>query len=449
MKRILLVSTNSHFLATGGAAQFLLGLNKGFLEKNDWRVDLLLDQPPTNKEFIERCGFSGKIFYPEKPASYGSHRSFYSFADSINYEKEANFRDGLTQAFSNCLYDAILINSIEGFAPIILSGIQKVVPVYLYTHVEFSMGLMGTKNTPFYQQFIDYYTGLMKAFDEQYILVTQTLSNHNRIEETLGINAEVVPMYLPEAGLMSLMKSYDREGILFNGRYEPRKRPQEYIDLIKETGLPAKVMTSKKSTQKFEAKFKEAGISNYTIKTDIHGQEKIDYIKSCRFMYHPSLHENFSFSVLESMTSIPVLVDGDAPWHENFASKNFILQKSTKDNRKEIALNLYQDYNKDIDENYKSCMQYLEFINAGWSEVFSFHEIKPADKSNADFAKHDEFRYSDYIDGLGRKPSIEDFIANHRNRGCYKISQLKDGTYLSKTKYVEEFPAQGIENFFS
>ena len=45
----------------------------------------------------------------------------------------------------------------------------------------------------------------------------------------------------------------ERSGVLWIGRWEPRKNPEEFIRVIKETKLPAKVITNTNGARKFEA----------------------------------------------------------------------------------------------------------------------------------------------------------------------------------------------------
>lgn len=231
-KRIGILSTNQHLIPFGGLGSFIKGLNI-VLKENNIITDIILDKEPTEKEFLKDLDISGTVYYPNNPLSYSNHANVFAFKDSVNFEKSINFRTSFMQALSNNIYDFILINSVEALDAVLILGIQKYVPVILYTHLEWMLG-QKNKDQPFSPAMIEYYTKIIN-FNELSI-ATQSNYNVKHIKNIFDNSVLKLPMLIPEEGLLKKYNN-ERSGILFNGRWEPRKRPQEYIRLIKETGL--------------------------------------------------------------------------------------------------------------------------------------------------------------------------------------------------------------------
>jgi len=445
-RRVGIISTASHFIAFGGAGQFIKGLYEQVLKPEGAIVDLICDKEPADMEFLKALDLSGTVYYPKNPLPYSKHVSMFSFSDSANLEKEINLRDALFQALSENIYDTIIINSIEGISPVHLTGIQRFVKVVCYTHVEFSIGLMDHRLTPFSRDFIAHYGRLIGAKD--FIMGTQSAYNAESIKENFDDvwEVRVLPMLLPENALLTVVNT-NKRGVLFNGRWEPRKRPEEFVALIKESGLPAKVMTGPRGVAKFEKAFKEAGITDYEIKSGIFGQEKVDFISSAKLVYHPSRHENFSFSCLEGMAQCPVIVDGDCYWHKNFESEGFALIKTTKENRAKYAKFIHEQPVEGFGQ-LKEGQEYDQRARKAWLELLS--EDHPHTPTKTLFTANDDFLYGSYMEGLGRKPSIEDVHGAHKAKTHYKRQQLKAGTFLSTTgkQHTIKGPETSLSAFF-
>jgi hypothetical protein len=249
-------------------------------------------------------------------------------------------------------------------------------------------------------------------------------------------------MFIPEP---ALLEPYDgpKEGILFNGRWEPRKRPEEFVNLCKESGMKPKVMTSTKAVNKFEKAFEKAGIKDYEIRSGIYGTEKVQFIQSCEICYHPSHHENFSFSVYEALCCLPVLVDSDCYWHQNFEDLGFYLEHSTKENRAELARKLTKK-NIQSDSVYK----YHASVKKAWEDILDT-KVENKDRNNI-FTRHNSSIYlSKWYASLGRPVSIEDIMMVHSSYKENEIIQTKDGTFISKDGSVPEENHSLISRFFN
>lgn len=439
-RRVGIISTASHFIAFGGAGQFIKGIWENVLKPQGYIVDLICDKPPADQDFLKALGFNGQVFTPDSPLPYTKHTALFSFSDGPNLEKEINLRDALFKALSTNIYDTLIVNSIEGIATVTMMGIQRYIKTVVYTHVEFSIGLLDHKLTPFSQDFIHHYGRLINTPD----LIIGTQSQHNAFEihRVHGASPRVLPMLLPEADLLNA-KPIPKAGILFNGRWEPRKRPEEFVALIKETGLPAKVMTGPRGVAKFEAAFKEAGITNYTIRSGIFGQEKVDFIASARLVYHPSRHENFSFSCLEGMAQCPVVVDGDCYWHKNFKSEGFNLIPTTKKDRADVVKRLY--YLPVTEAQTVIARDYHERGTAAWSDFLQEDHPHKAGKCKFTEGADNGF-YGAYLQALGRPVSIEDVHNAHKNKDHFQRQQLPEGTFLSTTG--QQAPSKAEEQSF-
>lgn len=425
-KRVGIISSSSHMITFGGAAQFIRGVYQQIFEPEGIIVDIIMDKAPADPGFIESLNLSGSVYYPEDPLPYKKHTDMFSFADSANLEKEINLRDALFLACTHNIYDMLIINSIDAVSPVQATGLQRFIPVICYTHVEFSIGLLDKSQTPFSTEFIDRYSKIMCC--DNIIIGTQTEHNLEHIHKVFGqhLNVVALPMCVPERGLLDTPHNIEKEGILFSGRWEPRKRPQEFVDMIAETGLPARVMTGARGVPKFEDAFKRKGITDYIIKSGIIGQDKVDFVQSCRMVYHPSKHETLSFAVVEAIISMPAVVDSDAYWHYNLESLGLNLIKTTKHNRADI---IKQEYAKVPVGQRDAVLSWVESAKEKWLAAFE-DGPKP---SKCNFTSVDNIFYSDFLSKLGRRPSIEDVQNAFRNRGHFKITQCKDGSYLSTT----------------
>jgi len=438
-KRIAILSTNQHLIPFGGLGQFIKGLTN-HLSTGDFIVDLILDKFPTEDKFVNSLKLTGQVIYPVQVLSYQDHSNVFAFSDSVNFEKSINFRQSLMKALTTNIYDLLIVNSIEALDAVIATGIQEFVPTIVYTHLEF---MLGQKNDtqPFSQAFVDYYSALMN--NKKISIVTQTMNNSYAIKKTIGAFSNVVPMLIPEEGLLEPY-SGQRKGILFNGRWEPRKRPQEFIKLIEQTGYAARVMTSKKSAEKFSNALRKIGCKDFIVSHSLIGQEKVDFIRQCKVQYHPSVLENFPFAVLEGITQLPVFVAKEkAFWHKNFEEMGFTLIHGT-DNIREI-------YESNITIDNKWATDYQKMTKFLWDNLLKNLSRNPAKSLNNTFTQNDKVIYSDYITSLNRVPSIEDVTTVYNVIGNYNTYQFKEGTLCSKEPVdpSEYQVSTGIEKFFT
>jgi hypothetical protein len=269
---------------------------------------------------------------------------------------------------------------------------------------------------------------------------TQSQKNVNEMTKYGAKNVSLLRMPLSERGLLE-PNNGPRSGVLFIGRWEERKNPAAYIKVMKETQLPCKVMTNSNGAKKFEKAFSEAGITDYEIKIAIVGQEKVDFIKSCKVFFMPALGENYPFAFSECLGHMPCVVLDNQEWSDNFDEKYFYKEKL--ENAGNLISMLY------IVDNYYStgALDYiydLDDVTAkGW---ITFLDNFVAKRSNTNAAKINTYEtvcYRDYIKELNRSHlAREDFESVLSNRHKFIVNAYTDdNSYLSKDplfKPVEE-----------
>jgi glycosyltransferase involved in cell wall biosynthesis len=430
-KRIGFLIADQHFIPHGGIGQFA----KGFTElcgRIDWKVDIILDKAPTNafSDYVKSLG--ANIVYPEDALKYSDHTATFAFSDSINFEKIVNFRKSILHAFQTNIYDMLVCNTQEAMSAAYAMGISKYMPVVFYTH---SYSMVFRDEQDFSDVCIDaYHTFYNKHMEFSDIFVgTQSQKNKTELTKYGATNCEILRMPLSERGLLDAYTG-PREGVLFIGRWEERKNPAAYIKIMKETGLPCRVMTNSNGAKKFEAKFKEAGITDYVIKAGIVGQEKVDFIKGSKVFFMPALGENYPFAFSECLGHMPCVVLDNQEWSDNFDSKYFVKTKLTS-----AAEHINTAYQMDPAEYAKTgALDYIYDLDSvtakGW---VSFLDTFVAKRSNSNAAKinnNETVCYRDYITALNRTHlAREDFESVLANRYKFIINvYTDDNTYLSK-----------------
>jgi len=445
-KRIGFLIADQHFIPHGGIGQFA----KGFTElcgRIDWKVDIILDKKPTNdfSEYVKSLG--ANIVYPEDPLKYSDHTATFAFSDSINFEKIVNFRKSILHAFQTNIYDMLVCNTQEAMSAAYAMGISKYIPVVFYTH---SYSMVFRDEQDFSDVCIDaYHTFYNKHMEFSDIFVgTQSQKNKTELTKYGATNCEILRMPLSERGLLEAHTG-PREGVLFIGRWEERKNPAAYIKVMKETGLPCRVMTNANGAKKFEAKFKEAGITDYVIKAGIVGQEKVDFIKGCKVFFMPALGENYPFAFSECLGHMPCVVLDNQDWSDNFDSKYFVKTKLSS-----AASHVTTLYNADPADYAKGgALDYINDLDSvtakGWITFLDKFVAKRSNSNTAKINDNETVCYRDYIVGLNRSHlAREDFESVLANRYKFIINvYTDDNTYLSKDPLfvpVEEQSGAGL-----
>jgi glycosyltransferase involved in cell wall biosynthesis len=222
----------------------------------------------------------------------------------------------MTELLTNHSYDYIVVNSQEAFAA--LSSFNIPSKIILYTHLYKQIYPHANIHDVFLPAYHTFYGQFLQM--DHITVGTQSVRNKERLTEQGCKNVEILPMPLSERNLL-VQGLTEKSGVLFVGRWEAGKNPEAYIKAMKQTKLPCKVMTNENGKKKFEKAFSEAGITDYEIRAGITGQEKTDFIKSCKVSFNTSLIENYPFAFIECVGHMPVITLDKQDWSDNFDTK--------------------------------------------------------------------------------------------------------------------------------
>jgi glycosyltransferase involved in cell wall biosynthesis len=433
-KRIAFVISYQALIPHGGIGQF----TKSFIELMDShniKVDIIVDKKPQHSDFIRSCNTN--IIYPNDSLPYTEHSSIFMYGDSFCYERMINFRNSIVKALSKNIYDAIICNTYESVQVAGTMGLEDVMQVIAYTHLETQI-FSSTHHNPFLQTVNE----MMRMQMDLGGLYVGTQSKFNQLQFE---NAWHLPIPLPERGLLEEHHK-PREGVLFIGRWEEGKNPELYLDLIEQTKLPARIMTNATGAKKFEERLKKMGV-DYQIKTSIIGQEKVDFMTSCRVAFNPSTVESYGVAFYEQQIQMPTFVLENQRWTANFDWDYFFTT-----NKKNMAKDVLDKYNDSADAAkwyekgaLKDAQEQEALIFHKWNECFNDFKPKHSTSSTAKILTYDTIVYADYIRDLDRKVvCIDDIRSALTNKHKYAtILYTDDHTILSKDKdYVPVVKAE-------
>jgi|688.fasta_scaffold60129_7 glycosyltransferase involved in cell wall biosynthesis len=449
-KRIAFCISDQHLVPHGGIGQFAKGFTEMAKDLN-WKVDLILDKASSNDfgALVESLG--ANIITSDAPMSYKNHTGTFAFTDSINFEKMLNFRNAIMKAFNTNLYDMIVCNSLEAMPAALSFDLNKYIPVVFYTHEE-SMVFRDTRKFKgvFSESCNEFFNNLMNL--ENCYIGTQSDRNVNEISGNGGINVKKLPMPMSERGLL-VENNGTREGVLYIGRWEDRKNPEAFLKIIKETGLPAKIITNSNGKKKFEARLAELEITNYEIKSGVVGDEKVDFIKSAKVHFNPSLRENYPFTFFECLGHMPCVVIDKSEWVTNFDKKYYIRKPVSEAGEAIKAV-----YGMKPEKWYgNGALQYIKDLDSGTAKYWKdfVESYTPSVTSKSDSAKineYSEIKYIDFVRILNRSfLAIDDVKSVLTNKSKYNIIYTDKDTYLAKdpTFVPSEKETDTLESLFA
>jgi glycosyltransferase involved in cell wall biosynthesis len=316
MKKLGVMISDQHLIAHGGIGQFVRSLIR-MANQLDCQTVLITDRKP-RKGFISDvpCDF---MVYPSKPLSYKEHREQYGrFSEGPNHTKADNFITALRMADMTYDLDVVVANSSESLAALGVAHISDKTKRIMYTHSYRQIHPEAKFNDIFTPEYHTYYQQYL--YQDDIIVGTQSEYNKMRMLMNGSKNVEVLPMPLTEPSLLEPSNEYSKSGVLYIGRWEDGKNPKDYLKVIKQTKLPAKVMTNKIGAKKFEKAFNEMGHTDYEIKAGIIGREKSEFIKGCKVFLCTGLHECFPNTYVECLGHMPIvtLSKMTVPWTNSF-----------------------------------------------------------------------------------------------------------------------------------
>ena len=424
-KRIGFLISDQHLIPHGGIGQFA----KGFTEMCDrlnWKVDIIVDKKPTNQFSELLMSLGANIVYSKEPLRYTDHTNTFAFSDTINFEKIVNFRKAIMLAFETNIYDMLICNTQEAMSAAYAVTVNSYIPVVFYTHLHSMIFRESQGSDVFLSSYHNFYNKHMEFSD--IIIGTQSQKNIDELTKHGATNCKLLKMPMSERGLLE-SSTETKKGVLFIGRWEEGKNPEAYIKVMKECKLLCKVMTNSNGAKKFEKAFKDAGITEYEIKAGIVGKEKVDFIKSARIFFMPSLRENYPFAFLECLGHAQCLVLDNQDWSDNFDSRFF--HKVNISEAHEYIKALYSI------NQIPEALAYVQNLDAevseGWIKFLDEFAGKKAKTNSAKVNEYDTVKYTDYIKELNRTQiAREDFESVLSNKHKFRVIYTDKDTWLTK-----------------
>lgn len=421
-KRIGFIVSYQTLIPHGGIGQFAKSFCE-LMDKNNIKVDIITDKQPKDNDFVKQL--KANIIYPKESLPYTLHSNIFMYGDTYCYERMANFRNSIIEALENNLYDVFICNTYESVQVALTMGLEDCIQIIAYTHLE-SQIFKDTKN-PFLYSTND----MMRRQLECNNLYIGTQSKFNQLK--FNNTVYHLPIPITEPTLLEEYQGY-REGVLFIGRWEEGKNPELFIELIEQTKLPAKVMTSPNGVKKFEERLSKLGVK-YDVRASIIGKEKVDFISSSRVGFNPSTVESYGMAFYEQMIQMPTVVLENQRWTNNFDSKHyFTANKKTMAN---IVLDLYNNvtdaqnwYQNGILEKYR-VRESNVFLK--WNDCFNDFKGKQSNTNTAQICNFGTIKYKDFTENLGRKLlCIDDIRSVLTNKHKFRTIYTNNDTYLTK-----------------
>lgn len=319
----------------GGVSTFVRGLAKAF--PDDVLVEIHtvgpdnLDVYEIQKDNVKTIGYPQMVkIKTEEPGIFQRIM--------INFDQIEEFRHALNKSLfaEEKLYDAIVTTCPESALACISFGalIEPFNVVYTTHH-----GLMSDSlsKVPFDDAVI-YFANEVIPKSGFVTTLTQTPKNAEWLKEKHGVDAHVIPLLPDEVPDCGGSDRSNKEGALFIGKFETGKRPELFVEMCKQTGIKGKILCGGvKEPTGWHKAFKEAGVTNYEIRQNLQGQEKIDFIKSAQFTFISSQNESYGYLALEGLLNGPTMIF-DSRWGEfwyQFGARRF-----NKKNMAEVAREL-------------------------------------------------------------------------------------------------------------
>jgi hypothetical protein len=437
-KRIGFLVSYQTLIPHGGIGQFAKSFCE-LMDEHNIKVDIITDKEPQDNEFVK--SLKANVIAPLEPLRYTEHSNIFMYGDTFCYERMANFRNAIVEALEHNLYDAFICNTYETVQVASTMGLEDVIQIIAYTHLE-SQIFKDTKNPFLFNTNV--------AMRQQLSLSNIDVGTQSKFNQLhLDESSYHLPIPITERALLEEYTG-TREGILFVGRWEEGKNPELFIDLIEQTGLPAKVMTSPNGVNKFEDRLKKIG-ATYDVRASIVGQEKVDFIKSSRIAFNPSIVESYGMAFYEQHIQLPTLVLENQRWTKNFNEDFFY--KCTKKNMAQRAKELYDSFEKAETYYNLGTLKHFNIMEKQvfhkWNDCFHQFNTKQSNTNTAKICNETTIKLQDYIRDLGRKViCIDDIRSVLTNKHKFRVIYTDEDTYLTKDPSFEP-TEESNESLFS
>ena len=426
-KRIGFLVSYQTLIPHGGIGQFTKSFCE-LMDSHNIKVDIITDKEPQDTEFVK--SIQANVIAPTESLRYTEHSNIFMYGDTFCYERMANFRNSIIKALEHNLYDALICNTYETVQVASTMGLEDVIQIIAYTHLE-SQIFNDTKNPFLFNTNV--------AMRHQLSLTNIDVGTQSKFNQVhLDESSYHLPIPITEKDLLT-EHTGDREGILFVGRWEEGKNPELFIDLIEQTKLPAKVMTSPNGVKKFEDRLSKLGVK-YDVRSSIVGQEKVDFIKSSRIAFNPSTVESYGMAFYEQHIQMPTLVLENQRWTNNFNS-DFFYTCNKKDMASK-AKELYDIFEKAERWYNLGSLQHAQEQEATvfhkWNHCFSEFDSKKSNTNTAKICNETTTTHSDFIENLGRSIiCIDDVRSVLTNKHKFRVIYTDNDTYLTKDPRFE------------
>ena len=410
------------------------------------QCDLITDIPPSSID-KDRVNFlqwfknnQCQIITPTKPLNYTLYKTLAGNRDTINHEETINFRNSICKALHKNIYNLFVVHSTQAGLSLYGLDIVDKIPSVIYTH-DFNAVFKtapGDEGRGMCTVSITRFNDMVYRLPG-YIIGTHTERNAKEINHSTAL---CLPLPLTAKDLLNPLTQEEKDkqnGVLFIGRWEPRKDPEAYCDLIAQTKLPAKLLvSSKQSINNFEKAFEKRGITDYEFARNrypearqrgfVNQEEKCDFIRSCKVSFLPYVYEAYGLAQYEALTSMPGVVYKHNVWHENFAQFPH-LYKETKQTAPQKVIDLHKD-------NHKSAQQeiiaYEKTVPNNWKTLLNsqipLNNVKPSSR----FSKHNNIWHHEVISKLKRDMSIEDVHSILNAQSLFKRYYTLTDTWYTK-----------------
>ena len=432
-KRIGFLVSYQTLIPHGGIGQFTKSFCE-LMDQHNIKVDIITDKEPQDTEFVN--SIKANVIAPLESLKYTDHSNIFMYGDTFCYERMANFRTAIVEALEHNLYDALICNTYETVQVASTMGLEDVIQIIAYTHLE-SQIFNDTKNPFLYNTNV--------AMRHQLSLPNINVGTQSKFNQLhLDESSYHLPIPITERDLLTEYTG-DREGILFVGRWEEGKNPELFIDLIEQTKLPAKVMTSPNGVKKFEDKLSKLGVK-YDVRASIVGQEKVNFIKSSRIAFNPSTVESYGMAFYEQHIQLPTLVLENQRWTKNFNNNYFYT--CTKKDMATKAKELYDVFERAERWYNLGSLQHAQDQEAGvfhkWMECFRNFQPKQSNSNTAKICNENTIKHVDFISDLNRSIiCIDDVRSVLTNKHKFRVIYTDDNTYLTKDPSFE--PIEEVE----
>jgi glycosyltransferase involved in cell wall biosynthesis len=437
-KRIGFLVSYQTLIPHGGIGQFTKSFCE-LMDQHNIKVDIITDKEPQDTEFVK--SIKANVIAPLESLKYTDHSNIFMYGDTFCYERMANFRTAIVEALEHNLYDALICNTYETVQVASTMGLEDCIQIIAYTHLE-SQIFNDTKN-PFLHN-----TNVMmrqQLSTTNIDIGTQSKFNQLHLDES----SYHLPIPITERGLLEEHHK-PREGILFIGRWEEGKNPELFLDLIEQTKLPPKVMTSANGAKKFEDRLQKIGVP-YEIRVGIIGQEKVDFMTSARISFNPSTVESYGMAFYEQHIQMPTLVLENQRWTNNF-NKDFFYTCTKKDMASK-AKELYDIFEKAERWYNLGSLEHAQEQEATvfhkWNNCFNAFEPRKSNSNTAKICNETTTKHVDFIGDLNRSIiCIDDVRSVLTNKHKFRVIYTDDDTYLTKDPSFEPIEeAEGLSLF--